>query len=117
MQATLAYHDPCHLAHAQQVREQPRHLLSDVPGVELVEPEDWTTCCGSAGLYNIFFPETADALGRRNVANLRATGADTVAVANPGCALQIEGHARAEGKPMTTIHPIEILHRSISGGR
>jgi glycolate oxidase iron-sulfur subunit len=115
VEATLAYHDPCHLAHAQQVREQPRHLLSDVPGVELVEPEDWTTCCGSAGLYNIFFPETADELGRRKVANLRATGADTVAVANPGCALQIEGHARAEGKPMTTIHPIEILHRSILG--
>ena len=113
--ATLAYHDPCHLAHAQGVRGQPRHLLADVPGVELLEPEDWTTCCGSAGLYNVLNPETADELGRRKVANLAATGAATVAVANPGCALQIEGHSRLSGEPLRTVHPIEVLRRSIEG--
>ena len=115
VETELVYHDPCHLAHAQQVREQPRHLLGDIPGLELVEPDDWTTCCGSAGLYNILFPETADELGRRKVENLRATGADRVAVANPGCALQIEGHSRSGGKRLATVHPIEILARSIAG--
>src|SRR5919202_434022 len=85
----VAYHDACHLAHAQQVRTQPRALLRGIPALELLEPAEWELCCGSAGIYNLTHPGPAAELGERKAANLRATGADAIAAANPGCALQI----------------------------
>ena len=84
-----AYHDACHLAHAQGIRMQPRELLRGIPGLELLEPAEWELCCGSAGIYNLLQPEAAGKLGARKAENLRATGAEAIAAANPGCALQI----------------------------
>ena len=72
----VAYHDACHLAHAQKVRVQPRALLRAIPELELLEPADWELCCGSAGIYNLVQPEAAAELGARKAANLAATGAD-----------------------------------------
>lgn len=112
---TVAYHDACHLAHAQGVREQPRALLRGIPGLELREPAVWEICCGSAGLYNLLEPEPAAALGRRKAEHLLATGAQAVAAANPGCALQIAAHARALGRELPVHHPLELLHASIAG--
>jgi glycolate oxidase iron-sulfur subunit len=109
---TVAYHDACHLAHAQKVRAEPRTVLGSVPGLTVVQPAEWEICCGSAGLYNMLEPEPAAELGRRKVANLRATGAAAVVAGNPGCALQIAAHS--EGA-LAVYHPIEILDASISG--
>ena len=111
----VAYHDACHLAHAQGIREAPRRLLGEIPGLELAEPADWSTCCGSAGIYNLMRPETADELGRRKVSNLLDTGARVVAAANPGCALQIEAQSRQAGDPIRVMHPIELIHLSLTG--
>ena len=107
---TVAYHDACHLAHAQGVREQPRELLRSIPGVELVEPAEWEICCGSAGIYNLLKPEPAAELGERKARNLLATGAEVVAAANPGCALQIAAYAPG----LEVFHPIELLARSLA---
>ncbi|MGH8993850.1 MAG: (Fe-S)-binding protein [Acidimicrobiia bacterium] len=106
----VAYHDACHLAHAQGVRAQPRALLAAIPGVEVAEPAGWEVCCGSAGLYNLLQPEAAADLGRRKAANLVATGAALVVAGNPGCALQITAHS---GLPVR--HPVELLDASIHG--
>jgi glycolate oxidase iron-sulfur subunit len=111
----LAYHDACHLAHAQGIREQPRELLRAIPGLELLEPAGWEICCGSAGIYNITQPEAAAELGRRKAENLLATGAEAIAAANPGCTLQIQAHLRKLGRPLPVHHPMELLHRSIHG--
>jgi glycolate oxidase iron-sulfur subunit len=111
----VAYHDACHLAHAQRVVEQPRALLRGVPGLELLEPAEWELCCGSAGLYNLLQPHAAAELGARKAANLLATGADAVAAANPGCALQIRSHTGAAGRPLPVYHPLELLQLSIEG--
>jgi glycolate oxidase iron-sulfur subunit len=111
----LAYHDACHLAHAQGIREQPRELLRGIPGLELLEPADWEICCGSAGIYNITQPEAAADLGRRKAESLLATGAEAIAAANPGCTLQIQAHLRKLGHPLPVHHPMELLHRSIHG--
>jgi len=111
----LAYHDACHLAHAQGVRSQPRALLSSIPGIELVEPKEWEICCGSAGIYNLLQPDAAKQLGERKADNLLATGADAIAAGNPGCALQIAGHLRARGREMPIHHPVQLLDASISG--
>jgi len=112
---TVAYHDACHLAHAQGVRAEPRALLAAIPGLTVVEPKEWEICCGSAGLYNLLEPEPAAELGRRKAANLAATGAAAVVAGNPGCALQIAAHSAEAGHPLAVYHPIELLDASISG--
>jgi glycolate oxidase iron-sulfur subunit len=109
----VAYHDACHLAHAQGVRAQPRELLRQVPGLKLVEPAEWEICCGSAGVYNLFQPEPAAELGERKARNLLDTGAEAVAAGNPGCALQITIHTARLGRPLPVYHPLELLARSI----
>jgi glycolate oxidase iron-sulfur subunit len=111
----VAYHDACHLAHAQGVRAQPRELLRAIPGLELLEPADWELCCGSAGIYNLVQPEAAAKLGARKAANLLATGAEAVAAANPGCALQIAAHL--DGRELPIHHPLTLLDHSIRGTR
>jgi glycolate oxidase iron-sulfur subunit len=111
----VAYHDACHLAHAQKVRAQPRQLLRGIPELELLEPADWEICCGSAGIYNLVQPDAAAKLGARKAANLVATGADAVAAGNPGCALQIAAHL--DGRELPIFHPMTLLDHSISGTR
>jgi glycolate oxidase iron-sulfur subunit len=112
---TVAYHDACHLAHAQGVREAPRRVLGTIPGLELREPAEWEICCGSAGVYNLLKPDAAAELGRRKARNLLDCGAQAVAAANPGCALQIAAHARALGRELPVHHPMELLYASIQG--
>jgi glycolate oxidase iron-sulfur subunit len=114
--AKVAYHDACHLAHAQQVRAQPRELLRAIPDLELVEPAEWELCCGSAGVYNLLKPEPSEALGRRKAQNLLDTGAEAVAAANPGCVLQIAASARELGRELPVVHPVEILYASMTRG-
>jgi glycolate oxidase iron-sulfur subunit len=111
----VAYHDACHLAHAQGVRAQPRALLRGIPELELLEPADWEICCGSAGIYNLVQPEAAAELGARKAANLLATGAEMVAAGNPGCALQIAAHL--DGRALPILHPMTLLDHSIRGTR
>jgi glycolate oxidase iron-sulfur subunit len=110
----VAYHDACHLAHAQRVREQPRALLRGIPELELVEPAEWEICCGSAGIYNLTQPAAAAELGRRKAANLMATEADAIAAANPGCSLQIAAHLPQRAS-VPIHHPMTILDWSIRG--
>ena len=110
----VAYHDACHLAHAQQIRAQPRELLSAIPGLDLLDPAEWELCCGSAGVYNLLEPEAAGELGRRKAANLAATGPQAIAAANPGCVIQISQHL---ARPIPILHPIELLARSLGGER
>jgi glycolate oxidase iron-sulfur subunit len=109
-----AYHDACHLAHAQGVRAQPRELLRGIPGLELLEPAEWELCCGSAGVYNLVQPVPAAELGERKARNLLDTGAEAVVAGNPGCALQITAHTERLGRPLPVFHPMELLARSIA---
>ena len=84
-----------------------------IPGLELLEPAEWELCCGSAGIYNLLQPEAAAKLGRRKADNLRATGAEAIAAANPGCALQIAAHLDGDG--IRVYHPMTLLDRSLRG--
>jgi glycolate oxidase iron-sulfur subunit len=111
----VAMHDACHLAHAQRIRSQPRQLLRGIPGLTLVEVPDSEQCCGSAGIYNLVQPESAQQIGERKVDNVMSTRADLIASANPGCTLQIQKILRERGKHIPAAHPVEILDASISG--
>jgi glycolate oxidase iron-sulfur subunit len=117
VQAKVAYHDACHLAHAQGIRRQPRLLLEGIPGIELVPIAEADICCGSAGIYNLVEPKPAAELGERKAQNILDTGADIVATANPGCILQIEAASRRMGRPLKVLHPVELLDRSLHGRR
>ena len=112
---TVAYHDACHLAHAQGVRAQPRQLLTGIPGLELREIAEGEICCGSAGVYNLLQPDPAQALGDRKATHVAATGAEVLATANPGCLMQITSALERSGQTMRTAHPIELLDASITG--
>jgi len=111
--ARVAYHDACHLGHAQGIRQQPRDLLAAIPGVTLVPVADGEICCGSAGIFNLVQPEMASELGRRKAANIAEAKPDIVATTNPGCMLQINAAARAAGDVRPIVHVIEILDASI----
>ncbi|HUE96115.1 MAG TPA: (Fe-S)-binding protein, partial [Longimicrobiaceae bacterium] len=110
-----AYHDACHLAHGQGVRQQPRDLLRTVPGRELREIPESEICCGSAGIFNLVEPEPAQALGERKAANILSTGASLLVSANPGCLLQIRAQLDRLGEPLPLVHPMQVLDASIRG--
>jgi glycolate oxidase iron-sulfur subunit len=114
LRVKVAYHDACHLAHAQRIRSQPRALLSAIPGLELVEL-DSDSCCGSAGVHNLLEPESAREIGLRKVDSVLAAAPELLVSANPGCTLQIQMLLREQGKDIQTAHPIEVLDASIRG--
>ena len=110
-----AYHDACHLAHAQRVTAAPRALLNGIPELELTEIPEGGMCCGSAGVYNLLQPEAARELGQRKAASVHSTGARLLISGNPGCSLQIASAMGARGESIAIAHIAEILDASIRG--
>jgi glycolate oxidase iron-sulfur subunit len=115
LEARVAYHDACHLAHAQGVRAQPRAVLRRIPGLDLVDITESDVCCGSAGIYNLIAPQAADDLGNRKAANVAASGADLLTAGNGGCLLQIQAALHRVGYPLPVVHPVELVDASIRG--
>jgi glycolate oxidase iron-sulfur subunit len=112
---TVAYHDACHLAHAQGVRAQPRSLLREIPGLTMREIAESELCCGSAGIYNLLQPQAARELGERKARNVLATGAPLLVTANPGCLMQVAASLERLGETIRLAHTVEVLDASIRG--
>jgi glycolate oxidase iron-sulfur subunit len=112
--ARVAYHDACHLAHAQGVRREPRELLATIPGLTLVPLAEPDICCGSAGIFNLVQPEMAATLGRRKADHIADSGADLVVTSNPGCILQIRAASRASRAAAPILHIVELIDRATS---
>lgn len=115
LELTVAYHDACHLAHAQGVRSQPRDLLRGIPNLALREVLEGDICCGSAGTYNLLQPHAASELGDRKAANILDTGAELLVAANPGCMMQVVAAIQRAGQQLPVAHTIEVLDASIRG--
>ena len=109
---TVTYQDPCHLAHGQRIRTQPRDLLRAIPGLKLVEMEGADRCCGSAGIYNLTHPEMSQHLLEEKMRAAAATGAEAVVAPNPGCMLQWRFGARRFGPELEVYHLIDLLDRA-----
>jgi glycolate oxidase iron-sulfur subunit len=105
----IAYHDACHLANAQNVRDEPRALLRAIPGVELLELADAHLCCGSAGTYNLEQPDIAASLGGQKARAVIATGADVVATGNIGCLIQLQTQLDRMGSAIRVRHTMQVL--------
>ena len=112
---TVAYHDACHLGHAQGIRAQPRDLLRGIPELSLREIAEADICCGSAGIYNVLEPVAAGELGDRKADNVLATGAELLVTANPGCLMQVAASLHRRGTAIATAHTVEVLDASIRG--
>ncbi|MBB5235049.1 glycolate oxidase subunit GlcF [Deinococcus budaensis] len=112
---SVAYHDACHLAHAQGVRAAPRELLRAIPGVTVVEVPEGDLCCGSAGTYNLEQPELANELGVRKARNILSTTPDLIASGNIGCHTQIGSHTRRQGSRVPVLHTVEVLDLAYRG--
>jgi glycolate oxidase iron-sulfur subunit len=110
-----AYHDACHLAHAQGIRAQPRSLLAGIPELEVREIAEPDICCGSAGVYNLLNPQPARELGDRKAGNVAATGATLLVTANPGCLMQVQAALRRTGRSIALAHTVEVLDAAIRG--
>jgi glycolate oxidase iron-sulfur subunit len=113
----VAFHDSCHLQHAQGVRSQPRSLLSKIPNLDLVEIPEPVICCGSAGIYNLVQSETANALGDRKAKLIAPLRAEVIATGNPGCLMQLQSSLARAGHKTPVVHTIQLLDASILGGR
>jgi glycolate oxidase iron-sulfur subunit len=108
----VAVDHPCHLLHAQRIKTAPMQVLAAVPGVEAIEVENASECCGGAGIYGITHPELGGSIGGDKVAAVRAAGCDAVSTANPGCMMQIGAGLRLAGAREGVVHPVEILDES-----
>jgi glycolate dehydrogenase iron-sulfur subunit len=111
----VAYHDACHLNHAQGVKRQPREVLRSIPGVEIRDVAEGDVCCGSAGVYNLLEPQAANQLRDRKVRHLIDAGPDVIVSSNPGCLMQIASGLEIAGTRIPTMHLVELLDRSIRG--
>ncbi len=109
----IAYHDACHLQHAQQISAEPRKLLASIPELEVCEIQESELCCGSAGIYNLVEPESARELGTRKAQHIATTGANVLVSSNPGCLLQMKASLEQEGRTVHTMHLVELLDASI----
>jgi Fe-S oxidoreductase len=109
---TIAYQDPCHLAHGQRVRSQPRKLLAAIPGIKIVEMAGSDRCCGSAGIYNITHPGMSQHLLKDKMGCIGATGAEAIVVPNPGCMLQLRYGSRRYGPKVEVYHLMDLLDQA-----
>ncbi len=115
MPMRVAFHDACHLQHAQKITAQPRELLKTIVGLHVLEIGEAGTCCGSAGIYNLVQPRAARDLGERKARHVLETGAQVLASANPGCLLQIRASLLSMGHDIPAVHWIQLLDASIHG--
>jgi glycolate oxidase iron-sulfur subunit len=112
---SVTYHEACHLAHGQRIRNEPRAMLLQIPGLRLVELAESDVCCGSAGTYNLLQPEMANRLLARKVERIRQADTDFVAAGNIGCLLQIQLGLQQAGSRTRAIHPVELLDWALHG--
>ncbi|MEM7008725.1 MAG: heterodisulfide reductase-related iron-sulfur binding cluster [Thermodesulfobacteriota bacterium] len=111
----VTYQDACHIGHAQRIKQQPRDVIKQIPGLEFIEMPESDLCCGSAGIYNLVQPEMSQNLLDRKMDNVSQNDVDYLVAGNPGCLLQIQKGIKSHGLNIKTAHPIELLDWSYKG--
>ncbi len=110
----VTYHDPCHIAHCQGIRTEPRELLKMIPGISYRELDCADSCCGSAGTYNIAHTDMSDLILSRKLDSIRASGAELVVTSNPGCLLQLKKGLAEQLPDVRLMHLTEVLAQSLA---
>ena len=105
----VTYHDSCHLLRGIGVQEQPRKLLTNVLGTELVEMHNSDYCCGFGGAFSVKYPDISNAMVSDKVKNIIDTGADAVVGCDMGCLMNIQGKLSRLGASIKVMHIAQIL--------
>jgi glycolate oxidase iron-sulfur subunit len=107
----VAYDAPCHLLHAQGIRDAPLEALA-ASGYDVDPLPSWERCCGGAGLYNLQQPELSDRILERKVEEVRGGGYDVVATGNPGCMMFLGAGLKRAGLDVNVVHPVELVDQA-----
>ena len=108
------YHDACQSANVLGLHDEPRALLRDIAGVELVEMADSSVCCGFGGTFSFEYPEVANFVLEKKLENIKRTGADVVITDNPGCLTHLKGGLDARGRTTKVRHLAQVLWESLA---
>jgi glycolate oxidase iron-sulfur subunit len=109
VEKVVTYHEPCHLCHAQGVSKQPRDLIKAIPGIDFRELNEASWCCGSAATFSLKYTGESQQILDRKLENVRASGAELLVTANPGCHLQLAWGLKQAGMPQEVVHITELL--------
>ena len=113
----VTYHEPCHLVHTQKVSQEPREIITGIPGIEFKELPESTWCCGSAGIYNITHYDDSMKILNRKMKNIESTKVDFVVTGNPGCMIQLQYGAKKYDVDVRIIHPVSLLKIAYENGK
>ena len=105
----VTYHDSCHLLRELGVEQQPRQLLRQVRGIDLVEMEGYQVCCGFGGTFAVKFPEVSAAMGQDKLGFAAGTKAEYLVANDSGCLMHLAGMIHRQGLPLKTMHLAEVL--------
>lgn len=111
----FTYHDPCHLSYGLGITDEPRKVLADINGVNIVEMKGAKDCCGFGGLFSACFKEMSLAIGRKKIANIKNTHAGTVVTSCPGCMMQLEDLKRQTNTNVNIMHLAEVVDEAMHG--
>lgn len=110
--AAVAYHDSCHMLRELRLRDQPRALLAAACDLHELPRSD--RCCGFGGTFSVRYPDVSTAMADDKLATAAAAGAETVASADPGCVMQIEGRAARTGAGVRVVHLATVLAEALA---
>ena len=105
----VTYHDSCSGLRELGIRLQPRQLLANVEGLQLIEMKDADVCCGFGGTFCVKYPDVSNKIVTKKIANVAATGAGTLLAGDLGCLMNMAGKLSREGSPIKVRHVAEVL--------
>ncbi|HEX3032639.1 MAG TPA: heterodisulfide reductase-related iron-sulfur binding cluster, partial [Bacillota bacterium] len=111
----VTYHDSCHLKRNLGISEEPRQLLRSIPGYEFTEMAYPDRCCGCGGSFSLKFPELSAPILAKKLETVQETGADVLAVACPGCLMQLKGGLDKQGSAVKVKHVAELVAEALAG--
>ncbi len=113
----VTFHDPCHLAHYQKIKDQPRTILKSIPGIEFVEMNEADMCCGAAGSYAFKNYDLSQKVLERKMGNVAKTGADTLVSSCPACIMQLACGAGQQKLPISVLEIVDLLDEAYRNAR
>ncbi len=113
----VTFHDPCHLAHYQKIKDQPRNILKSIPGVEFVDMVEADMCCGAAGSYAFKNYDLSRKVLERKMNNVARTGADTLVSSCPACIMQLTCGVGQRKLPVSVLEIVELLDEAYRNAR
>jgi L-lactate dehydrogenase complex protein LldE len=105
----VTYHASCHLLRGLGLRDEPKQLLQQVRGLELIPLSEEESCCGFGGVFSVVYPEVSRTMMEAKVRHIEAAGAEVVVVGEPGCLMNIAGGLAKVGSRVKPMHLIQVL--------